>query len=82
MMRKTQELQLCALCNLPSQIVPLFGHSFKQRLDSGDAVVVLDRSLQVLLSLGLQLVGLVTELQPRVAQAAEFGMFWGVLATG
>ncbi|TNN53327.1 hypothetical protein EYF80_036481 [Liparis tanakae] len=38
--------------------------------------------MQVSLSLDLQPVGLVTELQPGVAQAVQLRMFWRVLATG
>lgn len=65
--------------NIPGQIVPLFGHLFKQRLHCSDTVMVFFRSLQVLLSLALQLVGLVTELKPGMAQTVKLGMFRRVL---
>ena len=58
----------------PCQVVPLFGHLFEQGLHGGDAVVILFRPQQVLLSLSQQFVDLVTKLQPRVAQTAYLGM--------
>lgn len=43
--------------------------------------MVFFRPLQVLLSLALQLVGLVTEFKPGMAQTVKLCMFWRVLAT-
>lgn len=75
-----KKIPLCK--NTPRQIVPLFGHLFEQRLHCRDTVVVFSRPLQVLLPLTLQLVGLVTEIKPGMAQAVKVCMFWRLLATG
>lgn len=61
--------------NKPGQIVPLFGHLFEQDLHCSDTVMVFFRPQQVLLPLALQLVGLMTELKPGIAQAIELSVF-------
>lgn len=73
------ELKYSSYKNTPGQIVPLFGHLFKQHLHCSDTLMVFFRPLQIFLSLALELVGLVTELEPGMAQTVKLCMLWRLL---